>query len=143
MPSHMWHLARAACGAAARAATACLAAASTHSHDGRGAANHPPPQYHLVSDDASSEATPVPSEFNDEEAYLPPYLNKRRPGAPLFNLDIRSDKEWMPFDEKDLGSDQTLWALYLGWCSYFNVKRSGVLKRYRFKIFKEEVSFRI
>ncbi|KAG2544439.1 hypothetical protein PVAP13_9KG019400 [Panicum virgatum] len=57
--------------------------------------------------------------------------------GPLFNLDMRSDKEAMPFDVKDLESELTLRALYNRWCSYFNMARSS--EGYRFNIFKENV----
>jgi KDEL-tailed cysteine endopeptidase len=45
----------------------------------------------------------------------------------------------VPFDVEDLKSEQTLWALYNRWCSYFNVAGSSVDKGYRFNIFKEKV----
>lgn len=60
-------------------------------------------------------------------------------GGSLFSLDMRSDKEGMPFDVKDLESEQTLWALYNRWCSYLNMARSCVEKDHRFNIFKEKV----
>lgn len=59
--------------------------------------------------------------------------------GPLFNLDMRSAREAMPFDLKDLESELTLRALYNRWCSYFNMGRSIVEKGYRFNIFKEKV----
>ena len=57
--------------------------------------------------------------------------------GPLFNLDMRSDKETMPFDVKDLESELTLRALSNRWCSYFNMARRS--EGYRFNIFKENV----
>lgn len=57
----------------------------------------------------------------------------------LFNSDMRSDKKGMLFEKKDLESEETLWALYNRWLSYFNVARGSVEKSYRFKIFKEKV----
>ncbi|RLN03493.1 hypothetical protein C2845_PM13G21200 [Panicum miliaceum] len=59
----------------------------------------------------------------------------------LFNLDMRSDKEGMPFDVNDLKSEQTLWSLYNRWLSYFNMARASVSKDYRFNIFKDSVRY--
>ncbi|KAJ1260943.1 hypothetical protein BS78_10G270400 [Paspalum vaginatum] len=136
-----------------------LAAAAARSH------NHPPSRYHLNADPAARLPSSIPSEPNDEDAYLPRSEPRflggvisthsfygMRPGSSpsdqwgvsffhggcLFNKDMRSDKPGMPFEKKDLESEQALWALYNRWCSYFNVLRSSVEKDYRFNIFKEK-----
>lgn len=47
----------------------------------------------------------------------------------------------MPFDEKDLASEESLWKLYERWRSHHTVSRDLDEKRTRFNVFKENVKF--
>lgn len=52
---------------------------------------------------------------------------------------MRFEKKGMPFQKKDLESEETLWALYARWLRYFNLASGSVERGYWFQIFKEKV----
>uniref|UniRef100_K3YML5 Cathepsin propeptide inhibitor domain-containing protein n=1 Tax=Setaria italica TaxID=4555 RepID=K3YML5_SETIT len=49
------------------------------------------------------------------------------------------DKDYFEAEEKDLESDEALWALYERWCKAFNQERSLDEMARRFSKFKETV----
>ncbi|TVU43929.1 hypothetical protein EJB05_03350, partial [Eragrostis curvula] len=71
-----------------------------------------------------------------EQAALPP----KAEAAASHALDFLAESK-MKFvaQEKDLESDEALWALYERWCEFFNQKRDHGEMLRRFKKFKETV----
>jgi hypothetical protein len=54
---------------------------------------------------------------------------------------VEKSKSYLEFDEKDIESDEALWALYERWCRFQRVRRSRSEMARRFSRFKHVAHF--